>query len=308
MLGIAALVAFALLSAARDVWAKHLFKGTTVDADTLTFLLLVVSASTLYVVASARQGRAYDFRELWNETPEVKRTIFWLNGCTLIAYVTTFLAIKQVDAYMNSIVDYGASPMIIAMLAVVLRGDRIAPLGILGMTASTIGIMVVVAGYKTNAPGLDSLPFAGLAYAFCSALFASVGHVLNKNLVESGVTRERALLVRMPLPIVALGIWVFATGGLPPNVPWVQISVLAIFGLTIPVYLVVFALERVQVQSLAVSLFLIPVFAYVGSVLLGHVGLSAVHAIAGFVVLAGVVVSERAAAPPAAASQESAPA
>lgn len=323
--GLVALFGFAILSAVRDVYARILFKNNKVDPVFLTFLFCAVTLVFFYAVASLGDRKPYSFGELKNR-PAVRRYAMALNVATLVAYLTTFMAIKHIDAYSNALVDYGAMPLVTAVLGIFMLREAMSSVSWVAMGLCLLGIGVLTFGATGASQGrIEPMQYAiGLSLAVVSCVAASLNNVWNKRLVrEEKVIRAKAIVIRLPLAVVALGVWVLGSWllsqwgvGTGPRFPvgaglWLQLLVLSLIGISMPLLLVVYAFERLQLRNLAFALFLVPVFTYVGSVILdSDVTFSWTSAIAGIVVLGGVFVSEAQGAktstsPPKAASAKS---
>jgi drug/metabolite transporter (DMT)-like permease len=137
----------------------------------------------------------------------------------------------------------------------------------------------------------------GIMLALASCLGLAFCQVWTKDVVRGGFTREGALLCRLPLLILSFGIWCYAKHTFTTEVPLLWLIIVSLVGLAIPLYLVVYAFERLDVKDVSLAFFLIPVFAFFGSYFTGQFGsnLSLIsYAIAGTVVVAGILWSERA--------------
>lgn len=298
-----ALVGFAVLSAARDVWAKSLFKADAVDPVTITWFACCVTFVLFYLTRSFQTRRPYAFEDFRKGDRTTRQYMLFLNIGTLIAFVTTFLAIDRLDAYRNSLIDYGFSPFVVAMLAVVVRGERISPMSLGGMLMSMMGIAVLAARSSARHAehGADTIlgmsvgEWLGLVLAGTSAVAMAFVLIWSKKLVERRITRERILLTRLPLAIVSLPIvWLLRPFSMP-GVDVVTLVSWSVVGISIPLLLIVYAFERLNVKNVAPAFFLIPPFTFVGSLIRGHFQNESVvlYAIAGAVVIAGVWVAER---------------
>jgi drug/metabolite transporter (DMT)-like permease len=294
--GLLALLGFAGLSAARDVYAHALFTSKTNRVDPVFFTLLICAVTfvVFYIRASVRDGKPYNFDDL--NRGRVSRYAQLLNVATLVAYLTTFLAIDRIDAYSNALVDYGATPLVTAALGVYLLHEPFRRNATIAMILCLGGIGLLTYGLAGRVNTKLGTQYAlGLMFAVISCVAASLGNVWNKRLVkEEGVLREKAIVIRMPLAILVLGIWIiFAQPPLPSTLQlWINLILLSFFGVSIPSLLVVIAFESLRLRNLAFAFFMVPVFAYIGSLIYHHVEFSWLSILAGFVVLLGVVIAE----------------
>ncbi|MEI8380726.1 MAG: DMT family transporter [Planctomycetota bacterium] len=298
------LLGFAFLSAGRDLSAAFLFARSDwkIEPVAFTWLLCVASIFTFYAIACIRTKSFYLFHDFKECTPRTRSRLLLLNVMTLVAYLTTFLAIQKVDAYINAIIDYGASPVVTAALAVLMRAERLSGRAIGGMFMSVCGIGVLTLWLTAPGPNHPTSELLmGVGYAFISCVAASLNNVWNKEVVDAGLRRERVLLLRLPLAVAGLGAWVvlgpYIWGGassthLASEHMWQVITVLAIgaVGMAGPLLLIVFALETLEVKNLAFSMFLVPVFTYAGMATWKGVQLGPL--VAGIVVVLGVLMAE----------------
>lgn len=289
---ILALLLFALLSAGRDVCAKVLFKNTAVSPLFLTWLCCSVTLFSFYVKISVTDRALYAFRDFVAAPRRIRWRFLALNVCTLIAFLTSLMAIDYLDAYLNATIDYGANPIIAACLAVWLRNERLGPGTVLGMLVSLVGVLLLFAGQSR----IDSNSIVGALLAVVSCIALGLVLVWNKDVIESGVLRERAIVTRLPLAVVALGLICVFTNAERPMVSLVWLILWSFFGVSIPLLLLAFAFERLQVKHAAVFMFLIPVFTLIGCFFTNSLtGSIASNIIGGTIVLLGVIVAENAA-------------
>lgn len=300
-IGAGALVLFAALSAGRDLWAKELFDNEAVDPVFLTWYCCVVTAVLFYLTVSIRTKprQPYRFEDLRRGTARVKRHFLGLNIGTLIALATTFLAIEKLDAYKNALIDYGASPIVITAFAVFIRREKLGPSALGGMLVSAAGISILAMALVEETATSLADDLLGAAYAIISCVAMALVLVWTKNLVDLDIKKERVLVNRFYLPILLLPlIWGFNPEPFP-SVSFGWLTIWSVAGVSIPLLLIVYAFEHLPVRNVAYAFFLIPVFTFMGSLIQGKFeGVEAlIYGLAGFVVLAGVVWSERASMP-----------
>jgi drug/metabolite transporter (DMT)-like permease len=294
-----ALVFFAALGAARDVWAKEFMLGPAIDpfylswfGSSLTWILF-----SLWVLFCPRTSQS-PVVALSTRIP-VPILILLTNAATLIAFTTTFFAIYKLNAYLNSIVDYGATPCIMASLGVMLRKESVSLLNWMGMGTSLLGI-VILAGALTQrggAPVEGASALVGIALALVSAVALAVAQNCNKELLDRQWPKEKVIFARLPLLVLAVGTYgIFNPTFFHGAENWLTLSIWAFFGMTIPLFLSVVALQQLQVKSVSQCYFLIPVFAFLGSLLRGHIKVSAslwLDCLAGALVIFGVLLAEK---------------
>jgi drug/metabolite transporter (DMT)-like permease len=298
--GLLALLAFAILSAARDVLtSKKLFASGATDAVSITFLYCATTwLFFLGVQLATPRGRSRLAELKRRGVHGRRRSLLLLNAATLVAYLTSFMAIEQTDAFVNALADYGAAPVVTAALALLMRRERFGAREVLGMFISVCGIALLV-GAASSGSSANTALGVGLAIVSCVSLGAA--NIWNKSLVDTGLRRGSLIVGRLVLAVVVLGVWCLAAGKLS-TIRWAEdgwkIVCLGLFGMALPLYLVVLAFETLGVRYLALAFFLIPVFTFFGTDLWSDDGWGSEKLVrlgAGAVTLLGVWLAERAA-------------
>jgi drug/metabolite transporter (DMT)-like permease len=259
-----------------------------------TFYMSLVTWIVCFLAYWVRKRRLYAFQDFRYANRETKGYIALSNGLTLVGFWTALLAIDYTNAYVSSLIDYGGSPALTAAMAWLVLRERKSAWTIGGIALSLGGVVVLVAGMTTPQLGGGTKPLLGTAFAILSALAFAANQIMNKKFVVAGITRERIWLARLPLLVVVLGV-ACALNWFPDR-PSVLLTAWAIGGTTIPLLLLVFAFERMQVANIACFLFLIPVFSFIGSAMSNHFSVNVnlgVYLTSGIVVLFGVVIAER---------------
>jgi drug/metabolite transporter (DMT)-like permease len=195
--------------------------------------------------------------------------------------------------------DYGGSPAISVLLAILILRENPSRQVLLGLSISLVGVIVLISGMtsggKTHDQSANSL--LGACYAIVSALAFGFNQIVNKRLVEYGIVRDRLWLVRLPLLIVALGIYVFFDHQIPSldALWWLFLVAWAMAGTTLPLFLLVYAFEHMRVSNVSSFLFLIPLFSFIGSLHLQHFPALQIplYLASGLLVLVGVIVTEQ---------------
>jgi drug/metabolite transporter (DMT)-like permease len=293
------LIGFCFLSAARDVMAKHFFDAGDFGPAFVTWFGSLVTWILFYFLVCFKTRRPYLFRDIFRYDGRTKATILASNVCTLIAFLTTFMAVARLNAYANSLVDYGASPIVTLALGVVILGDRIERQVGVGVLLSLVGIVILVPALSDGGAGFSSAQVAGMALAFISCIAFGLNQILNKRLVLAGIRRERAILVRLPLLIVCLAAYAMAVQSREGHIamaPMARLTIWSILGVTVPLYLLISSFERLNVQTISYGIFMIPVFSFIGSLFTKSIthGSLWIYVAAGALVVAGVILAERA--------------
>lgn len=300
ILSVAGLTAFSLLSAARDVYAKEMFNNErSVGPIFVTFFMSLVSWLIFYVTASLTRRKAYLFQDFRRAPQGIKGLVYCSNLLTLIGFATAILSVDKTNAYVSGLLDYGGSPAISVLLSILILRENPSRQVLLGLSISLIGVIVLISGMangsKVHDQSTNSL--IGAFYAVVSAIAFGFNQIVNKRLVQYGIVRDRLWLVRLPLLIIALGVYVLLDDKIPSlnALWWLILIVWAIAGTTLPLFLLVYAFEHMRVSNVSSFLFLIPLFSFVGSLHLQHFATLQVplYLASGLLVLVGVIVTEQ---------------
>jgi drug/metabolite transporter (DMT)-like permease len=294
-LSLLALLLFAILSAWRDIYAKTLFRDIpAISPVVVTWISAAISWLFLYAVTCAADRQPYVFQDVRSLSPTGRRDLILNNVGTVVAFLTAFWAIRLLEPYSIALVDYGASPVLTALLALRLRNERLGVNGFLGLIFCVLGIAVLVLALAGGArrETISAEYLFGLLLALVSAVAFAANQIWNKNLVERGIVRQRLLLSRLILLLIVL--LPFAWADLPALAPVaLEVVIWSLLGMALPLYMLMYAFERLQVKNVAYALFLIPVFIFLGSLREGFIVKDQwMYATAGALVLIGVGLGE----------------
>lgn len=309
LLSVFGLTLFSLLSAGRDVYAKEMFNNQpTLGPIFLTFFMSLVSWLVFYLTASITRREAYRFQDFRRAPSHIKMLVYCSNLLTLIGFATAILSVDKTNAYVSGLLDYGGSPAISVLLAILFLRENPSRHVVLGLSISLIGVIVLIGGMTNGSkePDQSANSLLGAAYAIVSAIAFGFNQIVNKKLVDYGIVRDRLWLVRLPLLIVALGIYILIDGKVPSldAAWWLFLVAWAIAGTTLPLFLLVYAFEHMRVSNVASFLFLIPLFSFIGSLHLQHFSILQVplYLACGILVLTGVIITEKKAESPTTAN------
>lgn len=222
--------------------------------------------SVLVVAGEARAKKKallpYLFpRGIWRES-------FWVNIFTFLCFVAYFWAIgTPLGAGLNSLVSFGADPLSTAFVSIVLFGERLTGRFLVTCVISLTGILLI-GGDRRGAPGGEGWIF-GLTLSLASTLFYAVYVVFLKRMMAKGFTGTQVTLHRFYLCTVGTAVWALFIPMQWPKVTWPNLMGFSFLTFTIPVWLFMFALKRLEIQRVAVLMFLNPVITLVLSSILG---------------------------------------
>lgn len=223
-------------------------------------------------------------------------------GLTAVAgYNMLFLnGLKLAPASDGAIIVPGLAPVLTAVLAVPLLGERIGRWGVAGMITALAGLLLVMnPGREQSSSRLlgDLLFFAG---AGCWAIYSIIGKTATARFDPVNATLYGTVtgtLVLLPFAIAEHG-WV--TLGSAPLVAWSGTLYLSIFGTVLAFVFFYEGLKRIGAARATAFAFLVPVFGVVSSVILLGEHLAAATVIGGALVLLGLWLVQR--EPPAEAA------
>lgn len=254
---------------------------TGFGAPHLTLLRHLVAAAAFVPLLLALGGRLRPKRA---DLP-----YFFLVG--LLGYTIYHLALNygevRVSAGAASLI-IATAPAITALLAVLLTGERLAPLGWAGSAVSFLGVVLVVIGDAGS--GLSFNAWAWLIVL--AAVAASFYTVLQKPLFKK----------YKPIEVAAFATWagtvpllVFSPGltGAVVAAPWDALAAtvyIGIFPSAVAYTIYAFALSRAKVTTVTAFLYLVPVFGLLSAwLLLGEVP-GTVTVLGGAVAICGIVM------------------
>jgi drug/metabolite transporter (DMT)-like permease len=287
-----AFILFCMLSAARDGLSELLFKDSRFAAHPI-FVLFVFSVTTQVIAALVA---VMLHRPHWPvgsaSYAGVAKDLLNLNVFTLIAYVAYFYAISTpLGAGLNSFIDYGSGPLLTALVAKLLLGERLDKAFAVAAVVSSLGLLLF--GVTRVELGATSLPWlVGVALALLSSLSSALYRVFFKRLLNKGMAREWTIFYRLMGLSVGLGVMLLLYSDYVQLRILAPLIVLAIVGFAVPLLLVVFVIQQFALRSFAMMLFLLPVMTYGLSAALGYSQPRLLDIPAASLVLAGVIFHE----------------
>lgn len=217
-------------------------------------------------------------------------------GATSMGFLGMFHAAEFVSPGLATVIA-NVQPIIAAVLAHVVLGERLSTIGKIGLAVGLVGIAVIAL------PGLaaDHLQgySLGIAYVVLAATGVSVGNVAIKRLtgrVDPIMAMGCQLLIGA-VPLALLSMLTEDVSSLTWSTDFVLILVaLAVFGSALAFWLWFEALERVSLNRANAFTFLVPIFGLVvGAAFFGE-RLEAIQAMGVFLVLTGIFLVQRGAA------------
>lgn len=287
-----AFAGFCVLSSSRDVLSEFLFKDQSYSASPV-FVLFVYSVATQVVAAiTFLAGLVFDARRPTFLVRGVWKEILLLNFFTLTAFVLYFIAIDSpVGAAVNSFVDYGSSPIFVAIVGAVLLGERLDKTFVWSAAAASVGI-IIFASRRLQGETLSLFWVLGLIVALLSSLSSAFYRVYFKVLLEAGASKSVIVFTRLIGVTLLLGAILLLRPELFRYDMLAKTVLIGVLGVAIPLFLALGAIQRLQVRSYAMLLFLLPASTYLLSAVFGYGRFYGSDLLACGLMLLGVVTHE----------------
>lgn len=282
-------VCFCLLVALRDVFTEHLLKIWQGGLDTF-FLLFVYTVITLLFASFRSHPRAVF--QLNVSRKALYRELFFLVIYSNIALALYTWAIgTAIGASLNSIISFGIDPLVTALAAVWLLGEKLKPKFFATASVCLSGIALL----NWNVLSTQELKgdwWWGIFLCLMSTVGYSFLIVTMKRLMNMGVTKEDIVFFRMLGLVVPLAIWLcFHSAVIQLKAVPLLVGV-GFFGFCLPVYLFTWAVQRFTVVRLSILSFLAPVFTAGIAWATGMVHFGPVELLGGALILGSVALDQ----------------
>jgi len=191
-------------------------------------------------------------------------------GITGLGYFGMFHAAEFVSPGLATVIS-NSQPLIAAMLAFLILGERLSKWGWVGLLLGFLGILIIAAPQMLKGPISMS---TGLVYVLLAASGVAVGNVAIKKLAGR-VDAAMAMGLQLLIGALTLGLIAGLTES-PSDIEWSPIFILSLLGLSIPGTAIAFWLWQVTLSKLELSKanvfsFLVPVFGLtIGSTFFGE--------------------------------------
>jgi drug/metabolite transporter (DMT)-like permease len=285
-----AFAGFCLLSSSRDVLSEFLFKDQAYHTDPV-FLLFIYSAVTQIIAGILILFGAPGKTATEIFLPGVWKNALLLNIFTLAAFLLYFVAIDSpAGAAVNSFIDYGSGPVFTALVGAALMKEALDRVFIWSAAAAIVGIAVLAAPRVGS--GISTWWLMGAIVALLGSLAGAFYRVYFKILLNAGMSKSTIVFLRLMGITLVLGGILLVHPGLFRLDILVQTALIGVFGFAIPLFLVLGAIQRLEVRSYAMLLFFLPATTYLLSAALGYGHLYISDLAAGGLMLFGVALHE----------------
>lgn len=268
---------------------------------------LAVDAVPPMTVAAVRFAVASVLLWLWARTKPASRRLTTGDlplilgmGLTAVAgYNVLFLtALRLAPASDGAIIVPGLAPMLTAVLAWSLLGERIARWGAFGLALALVGLVLVMG----PAGGAGTHRFAGDVLFFLGAVCWAIYSIMGKSATSRFNPVRATLYATITGTLLLLPFAVAERGWMPlaaaPAAAWSGILYLGVFGTVLAFVFFYEGIQRIGAARATSFAFLVPIFGVASSVAMLGEELAPLTVAGGALVLLGLWLVQRQPAPP----------
>lgn len=258
-IGIMLIIAFNVLSAAKEVYVAHLLQA----AHPMVVLLFTFSITALFFLSLEVRSFASYVQGLRRQ----RVNVLLLNITTMVSWMSFFMALKFIEPAVADAIGFALGPILTIMMWRALRPDRPATRGeVVAAIGIFIGVLVLLGSTGSGRSAVGHISFndnlLGLACSLVCGLAVVGNTIFSKRLSDSGMTAHRVMAQRFLL-LIASGIALW-----PASVPLASITIefmgimllIALFGVIIPLYVLQLGIERCEPVTVSLLLSCLPAF------------------------------------------------
>jgi drug/metabolite transporter (DMT)-like permease len=275
-------VAYLALVATAVIWGTTAI-GIKVALETYPPFILSVGRWLISLAIMLPMMRRFGVR------PILDRRTFVLGLFGILGFNAFFtLGLERTTAANGSLIN-GALPVVVAFLSFLLLSERLAPVRILGIVISMVGVAVTVLGATLDASVLGNVLIFGAVLSW--AVYTIYNRERMKGENTMGIIAGSALFgVTMMVPLAAIE-WAQET----PEAPSLKLVAIILYLSLGPAmaanYMWVFALTRVPASQAAVFSNLTPIVGIVLAGLILDEPITKYHVVGSILVIAGVLLT-----------------
>lgn len=282
-------VLFCCLSATRDVLSEVFLKKQEYQLSPV-FILLIYSLTTqlifgLHLLVRPRRVRT-------SNTLASRDTVLalaLLNVFTVIAYTTYFLAIASpLGAGLNSFVDYGTTPLFTAITGALLLGEKLNKRFWYSATLGLSGVFLFSISRISSDLSMSFAWLLGLTYALVSSLSSAAYRVYSKQLLSVGMDKSQILFYRLFGVTISLSVYAYIGKEVVQVEAILPVLITGIIGFSLPLFLILYVLEHMEIRQFAILWFLLPLITYFVSFGFGYTDVYVLDALAAICIVLGV--------------------
>lgn len=260
--GLLALVGFAVMSAAVDVIAGNRLQGE----NTFAVAAIAFTLVALGFLAGELPSRGARLRWCLTKYPT---DVLGINVGTVLSWLPLLFALKLIEPAIANVVSVAIGPAIVVLLSPLLMSTGPKILGSEKLTAAgivlVIGVLFVVAVDGNSAVGHRAVGplMVGTGCAMLSGVGATLNVFYGKRLHLRGIPARTVMASRFFLVTTSSWICFFLAGTGELLGAAITGLVVAVLGLSLPMYTTQFALRYVEPITASVLMNLAPIFTFV---------------------------------------------
>ncbi|WP_459863808.1 DMT family transporter [Endothiovibrio diazotrophicus] len=285
---------FCIISGIRDVITEYLFKDEVWNSNPVfTLFVFSISAIVFVVLFLFINERRLGFDRFKVEKNTVV-VFVKLNFFTFLAFGCFLLAIdSSFGAALNSVVDYGTSPIFTGILAAIVLGEKLGKVFWVSLFFGVSGILLIANSRVSFDVEMHASWYVGLLCALSSSLSSAFCRAYYKKLVDLGVEKLLILFWRMTGMVLVLFIFMLVYGDEYWRSDLLVITfIVGLFGFVLPIYLMLLVVQNFELKHVAVLLMLYPVFTLLFASAFGYYSPAALDMLGILLVLGAVLLHE----------------
>lgn len=289
-----AFLIFCLISSLRDVVSEYFFREKYVSPLFVLFIFSVTTQAFSLLIYYFKRGK------LLIRLPKSSwADMIYLNTLTLLAFTLYFLAINSfIGAALNSIIDYGLTPIVTASVGCMFLGERLSYRYLLLFILSFAGLCMLLLPRIYITRDLDyymgdsSSIVAGTLFAIGSTVASALYRVSFKKLLSRGEDIATIVFFRLSFLTISIGILLLIKRELFVIQMIPIISFLGLIGFALPLFMSLYVLQRTELKRFGMLLFILPLTTAIFSVLFGYSDFYPLDLGAGLLIILGVTLNE----------------
>jgi len=266
--GIAPLLAFAVMTAAMDVYGGNRLQ--VLSPQSLAAISFTLTAAFFLTLEMARRG-VTAFRLIRSHTYDVVA----INVTTAVTWLSTLYALKYLEPAVVNVVGLALGPVIIALAGPVLRrGSTVLATEVVVSLGICVLLGVLVWGSFTGKTGIGQVgtdrALLGVIFAVVCAIGSSANIIYMKRLSEAGHHPQAVLAIRFFLIVLVAWLLTAMTDHQDLAAAVVPGAVVAVIGIGLPIYVLQIGIRHTEPITTSLLVSLSPLFAFLMQLLDGR--------------------------------------
>lgn len=246
---------FAILIGLRDVWSGIILSKNLHPLTMLFYFSLFTSLFSLIISKLQKKDKVL------KSFIEHSKLYLSLGIFTTLAFSGMMYGISLIGASLFTVIEHGLIPFFTFFMGIRLLGERVDRNHWAGIICAIIGVQLIfVPGLKTETNQIEIMYLVGIILAILGSVLTAYTSVIQKKLVSCGQDSFVILFWRFLIPSVIL-FMANRIYGLPHHIEYSgEISVLALVGFTIPLYLLLKGFVKSTMISFSMFNLMIPLY------------------------------------------------